>query len=107
MVDEERITYEDIKQRGIKIARILIEGKPGNNTMFLEMEDGTKKQVGEKLDTVTLYGVRYAIPPETGGPFFIAVIEEGILSIYGNILYKIAEEKAPALKTMRVYLLIW
>lgn len=105
MVDDEKITYDDIKQKGIKVTRIIIKREAYKITVFLEMDGGTKKQIGENLDTISLFGVR--ISPEAGGPFFIAIIEEGILGVYEEVLYKIREEKIPIERNMRIYIPIW
>jgi len=105
MVDDEKVTYDDIKQKGIKATRIIVKREANKITVFLEMDDGTKRQIGENLDTISLFGVR--ISPEEGGPFFIAIIEEGILSVYGEVLYKIREEKTPIERNMKIYIPIW
>lgn len=105
MVEDERVTYDDIKQKGTKAARIIIKREANKITVFLEMDDGTKKQIGENLDTISLFGVR--ISPEYGGPFFVAIIEEGILNVYEEVLYKIREEKIPIERNMQIYIPIW
>lgn len=104
MVDDEKVTYDDIKQKGIKTSRIIAKREANKITVFLEMDDGTKKQIADNLDTISLFGVRIA--PE-GGPFFIAIMEEGVLSVYEEILYKIREEKTPVERNMRIYIPIW
>jgi len=104
MADDERVTYDDVKQKGIKTARIIAKREANKITVFLEMDDGTRKQIGENLDTISLFGVRIA--PE-GGPFFIAIMEEGILNVYEEILYKIREEKVPIERNMKIYIPIW
>lgn len=101
MVDDERITYGDIIQKGINVTRIIVKKENNKNAVFVEMEDKAKRQIGENLDTVFLYGVRSS--PEAGGPFFIAVIEECILSVYEEILYKVT----PPANNMRIYVPIW
>lgn len=99
MTDEELITYDQIKQQGIKTARIIVTRIADKNDIFLEMEDKTKKEIGKNIDIVSLYGVRTSL--EAGGPFFVSVVEEGILNIYEEVLYKIHA------KNMRIYVPIW
>lgn len=106
MADEEKITYAQIKQQEIRYARIIVKRRADKSDIFLEPEKDKekKKQIGENIDVVFLYGVR-AIP-EAGGPFFVTIIEEGILAVHEEVLYKISEEK-DGTKNMRIYIPIW
>lgn len=106
MTDEEKITYDQIKQQGIRASKIIVTKRANNNDVFLQLEKDkeNKKQIGENIDIISLYGVR--IPIESGGPFFVAIIEEGTLSVYEEVLYKISEEKDHN-KNMRIYIPIW
>lgn len=106
MTDEEKITYDQIKQQGIKSSKIIVIKRADKNDVFLELEKDkeNKKQIGENIDIISLFGVRTSI--EAGGPFFVAIIEEGTLSVYEDVLYKISEEKDHK-KNMRIYIPIW
>lgn len=99
MPEDENITYDIVKRQGIKSAKIIVTLSDDKNDIFLEMEDGTKKEIGKNIDIVSLYGVRAS--PEAGGPFFFAVIGEGILNVYEEVFYKIHA------KNMRIYIPIW
>lgn len=99
MPEDENITYDLVKRQGIKSIKIIVTRTADNNDIFLEMEDKTKKEIGKNIDMVSLYGVRTS--SEAGGPFFITVIEEGILNVYEEVLYKIHA------KNMRIYIPIW
>jgi len=99
MPEDENITYDQIKKQGTKSTKIIVTRTADNNDIFLEMEDKTKKEIGKNIDMVSLYGVRTS--PEAGGPFFITVIEEGILNVHEEVLYKIH------VKNMRIYIPIW
>lgn len=108
-MNEERITYDQLKQQGIKSTKIIVTKRANKNDIFLELEipEGTnekKKQIAENIDTISLYGVRTST--EESGPFFVAVIEEGILSVYEEVVYKISEEK-DNIRNMRIYIPIW
>jgi len=105
MTDEEKITYDQIKQQGIKSSKIIVIKRADKNDVFLELEKDkeNKKQIGENIDIISLFGVSTSI--EAGGPFFVAIIEEGTLSVYEEVLYKISEEKDQ--KNMRIYIPIW
>lgn len=106
MTDEEKITYDQIKQQGIKSSKIIVIKRANNNDVFLELEKDKEKrqQIGENIDTISLFGVRTS--QEAGGPFFVAIIEEGTLSVYEEVLYKMSEEKDHH-KNMRIYIPIW
>ena len=97
MANEERITYDQVKQQGIRSAKIIVTKSDYKNDIFLELEkDGVKKQIGKDIDTVSLYGVLR--DPQVGGPFFITVIDQGILNIYEEVLYKVTENIEEQLK---------
>lgn len=105
MVNEEVITFEQIRQQKVRYSRIIIKRKDNKNDIYLELEEDREKKshIAENIDAVLLYGVRTM--PELGGPFFIAVIEEGILTIHEEVLYRISEEEGT--KYIRIYIPIW
>ncbi len=105
MQEDEKITFDQIKKQGIKTSKIIITKITDKSKVLLEIEDSEKEQklIEENIDTIFLFGVRSN--PEAGGPFFFAIIEEGILNVYEEILYKISEEKGS--KNMKIYVPIW
>lgn len=103
MPDEEKITFDHLKSYGIDTQKIIINKIDGKTNIFLELQKDsrTKKQIGQNIDNVVLYGIR----PSSEGPYFITIIEEGILNIYDKVYHKIVEKDHA--KSIRLYIPIW
>lgn len=95
---EEKMTYEYLKKYGTKIGKIIITKKePTKVDIILDY-----KKAIENVNVVTLYGIKIT---HDVGPYFIATIDEGTLSIYDYIYYK--ETLEDNLKKVKIYIPIW
>lgn len=102
MVQDDKITYDDIKKKGIYARRIHVQTTNQRSKVILELENETKETIGENLNAVLLFGVHF-----DEGPYFVAVIEEGILNIMEEMLYKITYDEKHKTTNMRIYIAIW